>query len=106
MRVCAEAWWMRRSPVSFVLAPLFMVAILVVLCLPENSHGAMPDRVVAIVNNEAITLTDYKLFVKYIGLQDSGEEVDEGLLKKLIEEKIILCEAKNRGIEVSDGEVN
>ena len=96
---------MRRLPVSFVFAPL-LVVILVVLCFPDNSHGTMPDRVVATVNNEAITLTDYKLFVKYIGLQDEGEGVDEGLLRKLIEEKIILCEAKSRGIEVSDGEVN
>ena len=96
---------MRRLPVSFVFAPL-LVVILVVLCFPDNSHGTMPDRVVATVNNEAITLTDYKLFVKYIGLQDEGEGVNEGLLKKLIEEKIILYEAKSRGIEVSDGEVD
>ena len=106
MRVCAETWCMRRLPVSFVFTSLFMVVILVVLCFPDNSHGAMPDRVVAVVNNEAITLTDYKLFLKYIGLQGKGNGVDEELLKKLIEEKIILYEAKSRGIEVSDGEVD
>jgi peptidyl-prolyl cis-trans isomerase SurA len=83
-----------------------MVVIPLVLCFPDNPHGAMPDRVVAIVNNEAITLTDYKLFMKYIGLQDKGDGVDEGLLRALIEEKIILNEAKRKGIEVSDGEVD
>jgi peptidyl-prolyl cis-trans isomerase SurA len=66
----------------------------------------MPDRVVATVNNEAITLTDYKLFLKYLGMLDKGDEVEEGLLKKLIEEKIILNEAKSRGVEVSEGEVD
>jgi len=106
MRICAERWCTRRLPVSPVLASLLMVVIPVVLCFPDNPHGAMPDRVVAIVNNEAITLTDYKLFMKYIGLQGKGDGVDEGLLRALIEEKIILYEAKRRGIEISDGEVD
>lgn len=107
MRVFVKAsWCVRRLSVSPLFASLFLVVILVVLCFADNSHGVMPDRVVAIVNNEAITLTDYRLFVNSIGLHDKGEMVDEGLLKKLIEEKIVLLEAKNRGIEVSDGEVD
>lgn len=106
MRVRVERPHMRGAPVLFVFVTLFMVVILTGLCFPYDFRGAMPDRVVAIVNNEAITLSEYKLFVKYLGLQDKGDGVDEELLKTLIEEKVILFEAKSKGIEVSDREVD
>ena len=96
---------MRRLPVSFVFAHLLLV-ILVVVSFPDNSEGAMPDRILATVNNEVITLTDYQRFLKYIGVSNTGDGIDEGLLKQLIEEKVILYEAKRRGIEISDGEVD
>ena len=101
----AEEGCMRRSPFSCVVSPLLLV-ILVVMSFPDNSQGAMPDRILAVVNNEVITLTDYKRFLKYIGFSNRGDGIDEGLLKKLIEEKVILYEAKRREIEVSDGEVD
>jgi peptidyl-prolyl cis-trans isomerase SurA len=82
------------------------VLITALLAFPSNSHGAMPDRILATVNDEVITLTDYRLLLKQIGLPDTGDVVDEGLLKKLIEEKVILYEAKRRGIEASEGEVD
>lgn len=105
MRIYAEAWNAGRLPVSPAFVSL-LVVVLVVLSLSADSQGAMPDRILAAVNNEVITFSDYKLFLKYIGFPDTGDVVDEGLLRKLIEEKVILHEATKKGIEVSDGEVD
>jgi peptidyl-prolyl cis-trans isomerase SurA len=77
------------------------------------SYAITVDRVIATVGNDVITLTDYKQFVKSMdgNIEDTGkmenkDVVDETLLKRLIEERIILQEAKSKGIEVSDEDVD
>jgi peptidyl-prolyl cis-trans isomerase SurA len=57
------------------------------------------DRVLAIVNNEVITLSDYKKFILQSGSASSSDAVDETLLRKLIDNKIILTEAKKSGVD-------
>jgi peptidyl-prolyl cis-trans isomerase SurA len=70
------------------------------------SEAATVDRVLATVNKEAITLSDYKKFIFQIGASESFDKVDESLLKKLIEDKIILIEAKKSDIVVAEAEIS
>jgi parvulin-like peptidyl-prolyl isomerase len=87
---------------------LFTVVVIfsfqLVLSAAGAAHGLTVDRVLAMVGGEIITFTEYKLFVK--GLEgENKDEVDETLLRKLIEEKIIIQEAKRKGFDASDVEV-
>ena len=87
---------------------LFAVAVFfsfqLIVSAAGTAHGITVDRVLAMVGGEIITFTEYKLFVK--GLEGgSKDEVDETLLRKLIEEKIIIQEAKRKGFDASDVEV-
>lgn len=70
------------------------------------SHGLTVDGVLATVNNEVITLSDYQRFVKEIGGTEKEDVVEGALLKRLIDERVILQEAIRRGIEASDLEVD
>lgn len=82
--------------------------ILMFLFSPHVSYGLTMDRVLASVNDEIITLADYKKVIKILGETTHGENkdtVDENLLKKMIEEKLIVQEAKRRGLEAGDDEV-
>lgn len=86
---------------------IFFVFIIVSMILPtDHSCGFTMDKVLATVDNEAITLSDYQRFVKDTGTIEQKDEIDEGLLRSLIEEKVILHEAIRRGVEASDSEVN
>lgn len=74
--------------------------------IPEAFSFAITlDRVLASVNNEIITFADYKEFVQGLGQTEQSDDVDSGLLNQLVEERILLLEARAKGIEVSDGEV-
>lgn len=70
------------------------------------SYGLTVDRVLATVNNEVITFSDYQRFVKETGDTEKKDVVEGALLKRLIDERVILQEAIRRGIEVSDLEVD
>jgi parvulin-like peptidyl-prolyl isomerase len=65
------------------------------------------DRVLATVNNDMVTLADYKQFVKISGDINtvSGETIDTMILREIIEEKIVVHEALRRGLDVSDEEI-
>ena len=71
----------------------------------KPSHGLTVDRVLATVNNETITFADYQHFIKGIDKLEHTDTVDEALLKKLIQEKVMLYEAKKKGIDASESEV-
>ncbi len=83
-----------------------MFFIFLLLSFASISNGVTIDRVIAIVGDEVITFADYQSFVKAIGTINPGDEVDEKLLKNLVEEKIILQEAKRKGLVVSDSQVD
>jgi peptidyl-prolyl cis-trans isomerase SurA len=85
---------------------LLLLILTTSLLIPEESYGRIVDRVLATVGGEAITLADYQKFVKNAGNVDISETVEQDMLKKMIEEKIILQEAKRKGVEVSDAEVD
>ena len=60
----------------------------------------------ATVGGEAITLADYQKFVNTAGDAAINETVEQDMLRKMIEEKIMLQEAKRKGVEVSDAEID
>jgi len=81
--------------------------ILYLLMLSNVSVATTVDRVLATVNNDIVTLADYKQFLKISGDINtiSGELIDNMILRQLIEEKIVVHEAQKRGLDVSDEEV-
>lgn len=82
-----------------------LTVVTIFLMLPESSYGITTDRVLATVNNEVIFLSDYLFFARSLGAPENGTVVKEGLLKKLMEEKLILQEAKRRELKITDVEV-
>lgn len=80
--------------------------IVIILFATSGFAGGTFDRVLATVDDEVITLSNYHLFVRGLGLPERPGIVDEEVLKKMMEDKVILHEAKRRGIEVSDAEID
>lgn len=96
--------------------------LLFLLCaaffMPENSAWAaqVVDRIVAVVNDDIITqselqqsmlpfIADYKVRYEEDELKGKMDEVREDALNRLIEEKLLMQEAKRREIAVEDSEV-
>lgn len=98
---------MNRKPIRFIGLTAAAYLTFIVFWTGGLSYGFTLDKVLAVVDNDAITLTDYLLFAKSmdVGVSEHAD-VDKTLLKKLIEEKIILHEATRRGVEVTDAETN
>ena len=85
----------------------FIVSASPLLFLMTGTSFALPvDKVLATVNNEVVTLSDYRMFVGKPPGGPAGDSVDEQLLRRLIEERLIVQEAKNAGMEVSEEEVS
>lgn len=87
----------------FFLSASFFFSVMIAYL--QYSYAATVDKILATVNDEFITLSDYRFYLKREGyLQSDG--VDEGILKQMIEERLLLREARNRGITSSDTEVD
>lgn len=91
---------MERFKESIILISAFLITVSV----PHSLQAATIDRILATVNDEFITLSDYRLYLKREGYS-LLEGVDEAILKKMIEERLILKEARSRGITASDAEI-
>src|SRR5262245_52053382 len=63
------------------------------------------DRIVAIVNNEVITLSELKEAVAETKDPQPGPQLQQETLKKMIEKKLQLQYAKKKGISVSQEEL-
>lgn len=85
---------------------IIFLGILYLMMFTVNTEATTVDRVLAIVNNEVVTLSDYKRFISKAGSSASPEIVDESLLKKIIDDKIILIEAKKNGIIATESEIS
>lgn len=96
---------MNINPVRIMSLPVAVCVIVILFFGQGLSHGFTLDKVLAVVDKEVITLSDYLVFAKSMGAKKTTD-VDEALLKKLIEEKVILREAYARGIEISDTETD
>jgi parvulin-like peptidyl-prolyl isomerase len=97
------------------LATLALLALAVV-CAAVQADGAVIDKIVVVVNNEVITQGEidrllqpiYQRFVAmYQGdeLMRKLEEVRQMIIGQLIDEKLILGEARKQNIEVEEREV-
>ncbi len=64
------------------------------------------DRVLAVVNGEVITLFDYSRFVSRTDQAAEKEKVTEPYLKTLVEERLILQEAKRKGYDATEEEIS
>jgi parvulin-like peptidyl-prolyl isomerase len=85
------------------------VVLLIILLLSSGSplsYGMTVDRVLATIDKEAVTLSDYLVFAKTLGIPVDKETVDERVLRKLMEEKVIIHEARKRGMGTSDSEAD
>lgn len=101
--------------------PLY-IAVLSFLCVlfsagVHDAKAAVVDRIVVVVNSEIITqreidimlapiYTQYRAMYKDEELIRKLEEVREDIIKQLIEDRLILSEAKKQNITVEDKEVN
>lgn len=70
----------------------------------NSAYAVTVDRVLATVGDEIITYTEYRKFVEGMAEIENKEAVDEKILRSLIDEKIILYEAKKTGVEAGDME--
>ncbi len=100
----------KKKPVNIIFDSLVIILIIFSIYL-KPSFAITVDRVLATVGNEVITLSDYKQFVRTIDIDEEGfienpDVIDEGILNRLIEDRIILQEAKNKGIEANEEEIN
>ncbi|MGE5309037.1 MAG: SurA N-terminal domain-containing protein [Deltaproteobacteria bacterium] len=95
-------------------AILPLVSAVLLVC--ASGAALAQDRIVAIVNNEAITQKDLEAFITFTRIQLSqklsGKELDDkiaslrqDLLQRLIEDRLILQEAKKSGIKIDDARV-
>jgi peptidyl-prolyl cis-trans isomerase SurA len=90
-----------------------MVIILVWIALSGQLASALTvDSVLAIVNNEIITLSDYTRFLFKMGTEEKArfdpeiKGIDKNILQKMIEEKIIIQEAQKKGIDATEDEID
>lgn len=91
-----------RSPVH---ARLPVIVIPLMLFLAGYAHAMTVDRILATIDDQVVTFGDYRLFTREFIESAPGDAVDERLLRQLIEEKLMAFEAKRRGLETSDAEV-
>jgi parvulin-like peptidyl-prolyl isomerase len=87
-----------RSFVAFLPA-LFLAGV-------APAFGITVDQVLATVDKEPVTLSDYLLYARSLGMPAEKDRVDERVLRQLIEERVILLEAGKKGIETSDAEAD
>jgi len=98
-----------RNPIKVVLLALMFVGTPV-----AHADNASSDAIIAIVNNDVITMKDLRQYVASVASQmrvenKSPEEIQQIMgdyeqkgLDKLIEDKLVLAAANDKGIEVRD----
>jgi peptidyl-prolyl cis-trans isomerase SurA len=81
--------------------------------LPCFAHAEIVDRIVAEVNNEAITMSELDQMTKMVqsqaGFKPKSKEAQalkREMLEALIDRKLAKAEAKKRGLHISDKDLN
>jgi peptidyl-prolyl cis-trans isomerase SurA len=90
-----------------------LVASLILAVLAGTAMAEVVDRIVAVVNNDVITLSELQNMTKAIEAQSGikptsrhAKEIQHKMLETLIDRKLALAEAKRRGITVSPKDVD
>lgn len=82
--------------------PVFLLLSLLILFPVNFSSGEIVDQVIAVVNNEVISLSDLKNYMALYSVSRQNTDFDETrrvALQELIDERLILAEASRFGIE-------
>jgi hypothetical protein len=89
-----------------------LAAVLIQLTLAGTGMAEVVDRIVAVVNNEIITMSELQNMAKTVeaqsGVKPKGpdeKKMQREMLEALIDRKLAKAEAKRRGITVTDKEV-
>ncbi len=89
-----------------------LVVVLILAALVGTGVAEVVDRIVAVVNNEIITMSELQNMAKTIEAQTGGkpkgldqQKMMREMLEALIDRKLAKEEAKRRGITVTDKEV-
>ena len=90
-----------------------LVAVLIQLTLAGTGVAEVVDRIVAEVNNDIITMSELQNMAKTVeaqtGVKPTGQDEKKmmrDMLEALIDRKLAKAEAKRRGIEVTEKEVD
>lgn len=101
---------MRRLPLLILVC---LAACLAPLYLPGPGHAEVVDRIVAEVNDEVITMSELDQMAKMLqpqaGLNPKSKEAQtlkRQMLEALIDRKLAKAEAKKRGLEISEKDLN
>ncbi len=109
---------MRNKPVMCHRSVIILCAVLISVCgYIRTAPAIMVDKIVAVVNGEIITQSEVtRLLIPYYenykkeytgdNLAQKMSEAETIILEQLIDDKLILAEAKRREISVSDDEIN
>lgn len=100
-RISQKIFFIKRI-ISFVLAVLYSL-------LPILAESEVIDRIIAIVNDEVITLTDIKVAEKFQlfkdELKDDEKDTKFQILEKMIDQKLVIQMAPDN-INVTEKELN
>ncbi|MBI4683978.1 MAG: peptidylprolyl isomerase [Nitrospirae bacterium] len=94
----------KRQTGRFIAGTTILIAIL--LIVPCQSFGITGQKILATVDSELITFSEYQRFAKGAGITENTDIVDEDLLKRLVDAKIILLEAFRNNIEVTEAGID
>ncbi len=84
-----------------ILAASLLLSFLIIFPV-RLSSGEIVDRVIAVVNNEVISLSDLKRYISFYSISKKGVGLDDArreALQGLIDERLILTEASRFGME-------
>ena len=97
---------------------LFLFLLIPIYCVLFSAYPLYAeDKIVAVVNKDVVTQKDLNDFLHFMTMQLSrefkGKELENklasikaDLLNRLIEDKLILQEAKKRNVSVSEADIN
>ncbi|MBW1990562.1 MAG: SurA N-terminal domain-containing protein [Deltaproteobacteria bacterium] len=95
------------------LGGIFVWVLLLILVWGQAAAAKVVDRVVAVVNDEVISLSELEMMAKSIQAQpelaarfESDRALQRRMLESLIDQKLAQAEAKRRGISVTEEELN
>lgn len=95
-----------------------LIVLTLILISPSLSSAKIVDKIVAVVNNEVITQSEvdrllYPLYMQFMNIYKNEEELYRELdksrlkiLKQLIDDKLILSEARKLDIKVEEKEID
>ena len=87
----------------------FLCSLIVAFCILVPNHitwSKLLDRIVAIVNDEVITLSELKQAMIYLTkTSNPPSEVKRRVLEEIINVRLTVQQAKKLGLQVKDGEV-